>query len=48
MMRGIMGITFFLIGIGSADSECLLIPLALTLIGLILLKGVSNERKAER
>lgn len=47
-MRTILGMTSFFIGIGSADSENLLIPLAFLIIGFILIrKELLNGRKAK-
>ena len=37
-MRTMAGLTFFFMGIGTADSDNLLIPLALLAIGAILLR----------
>lgn len=37
-MRTIAGLTLFFMGIGTADTENLLVPLALLIIGAILLR----------
>lgn len=46
-VRDIMGLIFFSLGIAAADSESLIVPTALIIIGMLFIRGaiIRDKRK---
>lgn len=47
-MKTYIGVMLFILGIITADSECLLVPIALLLIGAVMAKGMVKGHEESR